>query len=38
MQARKPDLHCAMVAGRGHAPMLDEPQALAALDTFLAAG
>jgi pimeloyl-ACP methyl ester carboxylesterase len=36
MKARKPDLHVCIVPGVGHAPMLDEPAALQALDAFLA--
>jgi len=35
MQARKPDLQIVEVAGRGHAPLLDEPESLAAIDAFL---
>ena len=37
MKRRKPDLKTAIVPGRGHCPMLTEPQALAAIDPFLAA-
>jgi len=37
MQRRKPDLQVAEIANRGHTPMLDEPQAIAAIDSFLAA-
>jgi len=37
MRARKPDLEVATVPGRGHAPMLDEPEARAAIEAFLAA-
>ena len=37
MQREKPDLRVLEVADRGHAPMLDEPQCLAAIDEFLAA-
>jgi pimeloyl-ACP methyl ester carboxylesterase len=36
MQARKPDLRSVDVARRGHAPMLDEPEALEAIRAFLA--
>ncbi len=36
MAARKPDLRVCIVPNRGHAPMLNEPQALAAIDTFMA--
>jgi hypothetical protein len=35
MQARKPDLHVIEVPDRGHAPMLDEPEALQAIRAFL---
>jgi pimeloyl-ACP methyl ester carboxylesterase len=35
MQANKPDLAVAEVAGRGHAPLLDEPESKAAIDDFL---
>jgi len=35
MAAVKPDLQRALIPNRGHAPMLDEPEALAAIDTFL---
>lgn len=35
MQARDPDLQVQIVAGRGHAPLLDEPDALGAIDRFL---
>ncbi len=38
MQRSKPDLKVLTVANRGHAPMLDEPECLAAIDEFLAAG
>lgn len=34
MQREKPDLRAVTVANRGHAPLLDEPVALAALDAF----
>ncbi|MDI7775068.1 alpha/beta hydrolase [Asticcacaulis sp. EMRT-3] len=37
MQARHPDLQAVTVPGRGHAPMLDEPVAVAAIDGFLQA-
>jgi pimeloyl-ACP methyl ester carboxylesterase len=37
MQREKPDLKVLEVANRGHAPMLDEPECLAAIDEFLAA-
>jgi pimeloyl-ACP methyl ester carboxylesterase len=36
MQREKPDLVPLTVAGRGHAPLLDEPECLAAIDAFLA--
>ena len=36
MQRRKPDLVAVTVADRGHCPLLDEPEATAALDAFLA--
>ncbi|WP_018631324.1 alpha/beta fold hydrolase [Neomegalonema perideroedes] len=36
MRRVKPDLVTATVRGRGHAPFLDEPEALNALDAFLA--
>jgi len=35
MRTRKPDLHVAIVPNRGHAPFLDEPEALDAIQTFL---
>ncbi len=35
MKKRKPDLQVAIVPGVGHAPMLDEPEALEALEAFL---
>jgi pimeloyl-ACP methyl ester carboxylesterase len=35
MQGLKPDLETVQVPGRGHAPLLDEPEALAAIDRFL---
>jgi len=37
MQREKPDLRRLTVAGRGHAPMLDEPGCVEAIDAFLAA-
>lgn len=37
MQREKPDLRVLEVANRGHAPILDEPECLAAIDEFLAA-
>jgi pimeloyl-ACP methyl ester carboxylesterase len=36
MRAQKPDLQSAEVPGRGHAPLLNEPESLAAIDAFLA--
>jgi pimeloyl-ACP methyl ester carboxylesterase len=36
MLREKPDLRVLEVANRGHAPMLDEPECLAAIDEFLA--
>ena len=36
MQQEKPDLEVLEVANRGHAPVLDEPECLAAIDEFLA--
>jgi pimeloyl-ACP methyl ester carboxylesterase len=36
MKRRKPDLHTVTVPGRGHAPLLDEPEALQAIRSFLA--
>ena len=36
MQMRKPDLRTVEIRGRGHAPMLDEPEALAAINALLA--
>ena len=36
MRREKPDLQSLTVPGRGHAPLLDEPQELAAIDRFLA--
>jgi pimeloyl-ACP methyl ester carboxylesterase len=35
MQAVKPDLVRATIPKRGHAPLLDEPESLAAIDTFI---
>ena len=35
MQREKPDLEVLTVADRGHAPLLDEPECLNALDSFL---
>jgi pimeloyl-ACP methyl ester carboxylesterase len=35
MKAAAPDAKFVIVAGAGHAPMLDEPEALAAIDSFL---
>jgi pimeloyl-ACP methyl ester carboxylesterase len=37
MQREKPDLEVLEVANRGHAPLLDEPECLTAIDEFLAA-
>ena len=37
MQREKPDLSTLTVANRGHAPLLDEPECVAAIDGFLAA-
>ncbi|MEJ2255480.1 MAG: alpha/beta hydrolase [Woeseiaceae bacterium] len=36
MAARKPDLDVVRVENRGHVPLLDEPECLAAVDTLLA--
>jgi len=36
MRAAAPQARFAVVAGAGHAPMLDEPEAVAAIDEFLA--
>jgi pimeloyl-ACP methyl ester carboxylesterase len=36
MQREKPDLRVLEVANRGHAPLLDEPECVAAIDAFLA--
>ncbi len=38
MQRRRPDLVTVEIPNRGHAPMLDEPQALVAIRGFLDAG
>jgi pimeloyl-ACP methyl ester carboxylesterase len=38
MRREKPDLTVLEVANRGHVPLLDEPECLAAIDEFLAAG
>jgi len=35
MQQAKPDLRVLIVPNRGHAPMLDEPECIAAIDEFL---
>jgi hypothetical protein len=37
MQREKPDLKVLEVANRGHVPLLDEPECLAAIDEFLKA-
>jgi pimeloyl-ACP methyl ester carboxylesterase len=37
MAREKPDLRCVTVPNRGHPPMLDEPECVAAIDEFLAA-
>lgn len=37
MQREKPDLRTLQVADRGHAPLLDEPECVQAIDEFLAA-
>ncbi len=37
MAREKPDLCAVTVANRGHAPLLDEPECLSAIDEFLAA-
>jgi pimeloyl-ACP methyl ester carboxylesterase len=37
MQREKPDLKILTVANRGHVPLLDEPECVAAVDEFLAA-
>jgi pimeloyl-ACP methyl ester carboxylesterase len=36
MQREKPDLECVTVADRGHVPLLDEPECIAAIDAFMA--
>jgi pimeloyl-ACP methyl ester carboxylesterase len=36
MQREKPDLESLIVPGRGHVPLLDEPECVAAIDRFLA--
>jgi hypothetical protein len=36
MKAENPDLMQLEVAQRGHVPLLDEPECLAAIDDFLA--
>jgi pimeloyl-ACP methyl ester carboxylesterase len=36
MQQEKPDLVTVSVPARGHTPLLDEPEAIAAIDRFLA--
>ncbi len=38
MKREKPDLRLLTVPNRGHAPLLDEPECLAAIDEFLGAG
>ena len=35
MTAAKPDLKRALIPARGHAPLLDEPESVVAIDTFL---
>jgi pimeloyl-ACP methyl ester carboxylesterase len=35
MVAAKPDLDVVLVPNRGHAPLLDEPESVAAIDRFL---
>jgi hypothetical protein len=37
MGREKPDLRRVSVSGRGHPPLLDEPECLAAIDEFIAA-
>jgi hypothetical protein len=37
MQREKPGLEVLTVANRGHAPLLDEPGCVAAIERFLAA-
>jgi len=36
MRAIKPDMHYCELANRGHAPLLDEPESIRAIDEFLA--
>ncbi len=36
MREHKPDLEYVVVANRGHEPLLDEPESIAAIDRFLA--
>jgi pimeloyl-ACP methyl ester carboxylesterase len=36
MKAENPELEQLEVAQRGHVPLLDEPECIAAIDTFLA--
>jgi pimeloyl-ACP methyl ester carboxylesterase len=36
MQREKPDLECVTVPNRGHVPLLDEPECIAAIDAFMA--
>jgi len=38
MKARKPDLEVIAVANRGHVPLLDEPECLAAIDAVIERG
>ena len=35
MQREKPDLACVTVPNRGHVPLLDEPESIAAIDAFM---
>lgn len=35
MRAKKPDLRAVTIPNRGHTPLLDEPESLAAIDAFL---
>lgn len=35
MRREKPDIECVTLPDRGHVPLLDEPQALSAIDRFL---
>jgi pimeloyl-ACP methyl ester carboxylesterase len=35
MKSEKPDLRSLEVAHRGHVPLLDEPECMAAMDAFL---